>query len=411
MKKVIFSVLLTAAMSTLASADTAAAPLRIVENYAAAEPLAPEGGYVVVLYADGWDKYSKKLIQGFLKDKEIQAALADSVVLEYGVPNLSSDDTNKARAAKLGKLKWVAPNTYPAFVLYDKNGRHYATVTVPYSDRKDKDKIADSITKAKASVQKQLALLEKAKGEQGLAKAKTLGESAAFDNINRPDNIIKMIKEADPEDKSGQVRRLAFSVHNYAEACSKTKDWKATLKEVEDKIDDKSYTEAQRQGLYAIAVGLIRRHGDMNDQKKLPRYLRAMKKIDPKSPLGRSADHALAIWVNELSLQDGWSPVVLPLDDTPTEIKGPYPIKGAGTYEVTFTYSRGSHQLEIHGVRLYDGTRKVAEDMHVGTAGIKHNKNVYTLEVTERVKSPRLEAIFRMPKNRDSYGTISLKKK
>ncbi len=409
MKKIFSSVVLAATLAPLSLSGAPASEVRVVENYAAAQNSVPEEGYVVVLYADGWDKFSKKLA-----DKMLQSAaksLGGCAVIKYGVPNLSSDETNKARGEKLGKLKWIAPPTYPAFVMYDKNGRHYATVSVPYADRKDADKIAGKIAEARAALDKQNALLEKAKGESGLAQAQSLGKAAVIENINRPDNIVKMIKAADPQDKSGYVRRLELNVHGYAEACGNTKDWQKTLKEVEDKLDDKAYSEAQRQGLYAIAIGLIRRHGDMQTQKKLPRYFKEMERLDSESTLGRSADHAAAIWIKSLSCADGWSPSVLPLDEKPAEISGPLPIKAAGTYEVTFQYTRGSHQLIIKGVRLYDGSRLVAEDMHDGSTGIKHNKNVYTLEVPAKVKSPKLEGIFYMPKNRDSYGTISIKKK
>jgi hypothetical protein len=117
------------------------------------------------------------------------------------------------------------------------------------------------------------------------------------------------------------------------------------------------------------------------------------------------------LWVSNLSYADGWSPAVLPTDTKLTEVKGPLPIKAAGTYTVTFTYSRGSHQLVVLGVELYDGDKKVAEDKHRGTTGIKHNQNVYTLEVSSTVKNPVLKASFDMVKDRDSYGTIRIEKK
>lgn len=414
MKKTLFSLVLTAALApltlTAAPAKAGAGP-RTAPNYEAAQASVPEGGYVLALYADGWDKFSKPLVEKLLDDKNIKAAMANTVVIEYAAPNFWNDDVKKQRESKLGKLKWVGAYTYPAFVLYDKNGRHYATVTVPYSDRKDAGKIAGNIKAARQALEKQNALLQKAAGEQGLAKAQTLGKSAILENINRPDNIVKMIKEADPQDKSGYVRRLEFNMHGYAEGTAKTKDWVATLKEVEEKIADKAYSEAQRQGLYATAAGLLRRHGGPADQAKMVRYLREMKKLDPKSIQGVSADHAKLIWVSNLSYADGWSPSVLPKDATPTTIEGPLPISEAGTYEVTFSYKRGAHQLEVRGLQLFDGSSKVAEDMHVGTTGIRNNNNVYTLTVPSKVKNPVLKGIFNMPQNRDSYGTISIKKK
>lgn len=413
MKNILFTLLFTTLLAPLSTAAVAKqkAGMQTAENYTAAQANVPEDGYVLALYADGWDKFSKKLMETMLKDADIKKALSKSVVISYGVPNLFSDEIKKEREAKLGKLKWTGAHTYPAFVLYDKNGRHYATILIPYSDRKDAEAVAGRINAARASLAKQNELLKKAEGEEGLAKAMSLGKSAIFDNINRPDNIVKMIKAVDPQDKSGYVRRLEFNMHAYSIETAGTKDWQATLKEVEEKIADKAYSDAQRQGLYAAAIGLLHRHGDIKDQPKLIRYLKEMEKLDPKSTQGVSAKHAKLLWVSNLSLTDGWSPAVLPKDQTPVEITGSLPIKAAGTYEVTFQYKRGPHQLVIKGVELYDGANKIAEDIHNGSTGIKNNKNVYTLKVDSKVKSPRLKAIFDMPKDRDSYGVISISKK
>lgn len=428
MKITLASILLTTMAAGLCSAgtDKAAAPaVKIVENYQAAQNNIPEDGYAVILYADGWDKFSKKTAKKMLKSKAVREALKNTIAIEYAAPNFWTAppkdcspeeaakirDSKKERDAKLGKLKWAGPQTYPAIVLYDKNGRHYATINIHYSDRNNTKEIADTINAARESLAKQNELLKKAESASGLEKARLLGQSAVFNNINRPDNIVKRIKEVDPQDKSGYVRRLEFNMHGYAESTAKTKDWKQTLKEVEDKIDDKAYSDTQRQGLYATACGLLHRHGTIDDMPKLSRYLREMEKLDPKSIQGVSADHAAVIWIKNLSLADGWSPAVLPFDEKFVEIKGPIPVKNAGTYEVTFTYTSGPHQLVIKGVQLFDGNNKIAEDIHEGTTGIKHNNNTYTLKVPARVKTPKLKASFHMPKNRDSNGTISIRQK
>lgn len=428
MKITLSSILLSSMLAGICSADTgkATAPAaKIVENYQAAQNNVPEDGYAVIIYADGWDKFSKKTAHKLLKSKAVREALKNTVTIEYAAPNFWTAppkdctpeqaakirDSKKERDTKLGKLKWAGPQTYPGIALYDKNGRHYATINIFYSERNKTKEIAGKINDARESLAKQNELLKKAESASGLEKARLLGQSATFPNINRPDNIVKRIKEVDPQDKSGFVRRLEFNMHGYAEGTAKTTDWKQTLKEVEDKIADKAYSDTQRQGLYATACGLLHRHGTIDDMPKLSRYLREMEKLDPKSIQGVSADHAAVIWIKNLSLSDGWSPAVLPLDEKFVEIKGPIPIKNAGTYEVTFTYSSGQHQLVIKGVQLFDGNNKIAEDIHDGTTGIKHNKNTYTLEVPARVKSPKLKASFHMPKNRDSNGTISIRQK
>lgn len=410
----------TAKKAHAARSEAAAEELNMAENYEAAQANVPEDGYVLALYAEDWDKFSKKTVKSFYKNKAFRQEMANSVIIEYAAPNFFSAptkenpdlrDCRKEREAKLGKLKWTGAHTYPAFVLYDKNGRHYATVLVPHADRKNPEKIAKQIAAARKALAEQNDLLAQAEKESGIAKAKLLGKAASFSNINRPDNIVKRIKEVDPEDKSGYVRSLDFNGHAYAEGTSKTKDWKATLAEVEAKIADKSYTDAQRQGLYATAIGLLHRHGTVADQKKLVKYLRAMEKLDPDSILGISAERAEMLWVVDLSYADGWSPAVLPTDTTPTEVKGPLPIKEAGTYTVTFSYTRGAHQLVVLGVELYDGNKKVAEDIHRGSTGVRHDKNVYTLEVSSAVKNPVLKVSLDMTKSRDSYGTIRIEKK
>lgn len=410
----------TAKKAHAARSEAAAEELNMAENYEAAQANVPEDGYVLALYAEDWDKFSKKTVKSFYKNKAFRQEMANSVIIEYAAPNFFSAptkenpdlrDCRKEREAKLGKLKWTGAHTYPAFVLYDKNGRHYATVLVPHADRKNPEKIAKQIAAARKALAEQNDLLAQAEKESGIAKAKLLGKAASFSNINRPDNIVKRIKEVDPEDKSGYVRSLEFNGHAYAEGTSKTKDWKATLAEVEAKIADKSYTDAQRQGLYATAIGLLHRHGTVADQKKLVKYLRAMEKLDPDSILGISAERAEMLWVVDLSYADGWSPAVLPTDTTPTEVKGPLPIKEAGTYTVTFSYTRGAHQLVVLGVELYDGNKKVAEDIHRGSTGVRQDKNVYTLEVSSAVKNPVLKVSLDMTKSRDSYGTIRIEKK
>ena len=80
--------LLATALAPLTLAAAEKRDINIVENYAAVAKSTPEDGFVVVTYADGWDKFSKKTVQLFYKNKAMQAALKNSAVIEYGAPNL-----------------------------------------------------------------------------------------------------------------------------------------------------------------------------------------------------------------------------------------------------------------------------------------------------------------------------------
>lgn len=113
----------------------------------------------------------------------------------------------------------------------------------------------------------------------------------------------------------------------------------------------------------------------------------------------------------ELSLECGWSPLVLPSDFEPAELQGPLPISSPGTYELSFNYTKGSHRLQILGVELYDGEVKLAQDFHVGYSGHSHKNNTYLLRVKRAVREPRIFITFDMATMRNSYGNISLKRR
>ena len=59
-------------LTSLLAAGVDAAPAKggvlTAENYQSVQGNVPDGGYVLALYADGWDKYSEKLTEKMLAD-------------------------------------------------------------------------------------------------------------------------------------------------------------------------------------------------------------------------------------------------------------------------------------------------------------------------------------------------------
>ena len=65
-------------------------------------------------------------------------------------------------------------------------------------------------------------------------------------------------------------------------------------------------------------------------------------------------------------------------------IEGEVTVSGARTATVTFTFTGGSHKLNIRGVEVIDELGNiVAADYHVGTTGSTHTNNVYTVKAAE----------------------------
>ena len=401
-------------------------------NYEQASALAPKDGYLVFAYAEGWDKFSKALCMKLMKEPAILRAAGDSVLMLMPVRECPTKEQSEQLKAHMGKLGVKEAESYPAILMFGPGGRHYATLCGPDVIRSTPDELAAKISKRLSALRSQNKLLDEARAAKGVEKARLLGAAARVEGISFPEDTLKQLKAADPKDESGYVRSMEFKPWNYTEALlKKTLDedtlrklkgqpdeasqknrleMEMILKELDAKIADPAYTNAQKQVFCANAIGTLHRKGDVTDAAKIKEYAKRMEELDPSSTLGKSASHVVKAWTSSLTLEEGWKPGCLPKGSTPVELEGKLPIKEPGTYAVTFTYRSGNHALKIKEVRLCDGQTQIAVDAHPGSAGDERNTsgNTYRLKVDKPVASPRLFIIVDMPEKRNSFGTISI---
>lgn len=386
---------------------------KVVKNYDEAQASLTDDGYILVVYPEDWSKKGKEAGLKYLKSEAVLKAAGNAVIIPVPRHQVSDEKVQAERKALLGKLNLPGCQSFPAFILLDKKGQHYATVDDKFMRKGDDKKAAAELQKCMTSKREQDKLLaEAAQTKDPLLKARKLGRAAELPGINRPNNIQKMLKDADPEDKSGYSRRLAYNPSAHAEGMvnNKEKTMEQKLTELEAMLEDSAYTDEQKQGICATYIGMIRRSGDPNRIKRIPLIAERMRSYAPTTVQAKSAAIAVRQWVRQLSLSDGWSPLVLPRDNKPVALEGAIPIKAAGTYEVTFTYTSGTQALGIAAVELYDGDKKVAEDRHNGSTGHKSSGNVYVLKVPAAVTMPRVIVTFNQ-KNFDTHGNISIRKK
>lgn len=396
---------------SLALAPLTAGAYQKAENIDQAKTMVTDDGYAVVMYARDWDKYSKKTAELMLADPAVTKALGNAVVMQLDVPNVTPKEEHEQNKQRFGGLNLDFPNVYPAIVLYDKTGRRLTDICIPYSERKNPTAVAEKIAVAMAAARKQAKLLAKAESAQGVEKARLLGEAASVPGVNRPANVGRTMQQLDPENKSGMYEVATLNLFATAIESADTKDWEADLARMEKLMKNPLLTTDQKQQACCIAIGLLRRHGGIARMDDLKAMIARLRSLNPDSILGKAAIDAERLWVKEFTLAQGWTPELIPVDTNPVEVKGAIPISAAGTYEVTFTYTRGTHAARIIAVELYDGQKKVAEDRHVGTTGHKHSNNTYKLNVSSNVKKPRLLISFDMKTERDSHGKITVTKK
>jgi alpha-N-acetylglucosaminidase len=78
-------------------------------------------------------------------------------------------------------------------------------------------------------------------------------------------------------------------------------------------------------------------------------------------------------------------------------------ITRAGTYELSILYTSGRHALKIESVELFEGSKKVAEDVHAGYTGLRTTNNIYRLRV-DQLRSGLEDYIVRITCSGDNGG-------
>ncbi len=380
-----------------------------VKDYEAAQALVTDDGYIIFAYADGWDKFSKKLCEELLADEAILKAAGSAALLPVGIPEQPNDIRQQELKKLCGKLNLPGVHSYPALIFYDKQHRHYATLSGEDVSRTEADELARLITARMQACKERLRLLEESDKAQGPQKAALLMKAYRINGLTGADKkTLQNIRKLDGKDTTGIIRSLNFNPYGFATELDK-KGVKKGIELVNNMLKDDAYTDRQKQQICAAAIGMLRRKAGSAGAKAMRQFTLQMNGFEPNSAEGKTAPYILEHWIKYMTYEEGWTPQTLPADKTPIELGGEIPIRSAGQYSVRFNYKKGNQALVVLAVELYDGDKKVAEDKHKCSAGNRNSGNVYILNVPSAVAKPRLLITFDMP-NRDSYGTIGIRK-
>lgn len=396
------------------------------DTFEAAQPLLKDDGYILFAFAEGWDTYSRSVCQKLMKSDAVKQAAGDAVFMEVPIPNVLSDERKEADKARFGKLNVPDAPDYPALLLLTKSGRHYATISGPFMHAARPKKVSRLIKKYLRAMHQQETLLADAAKAKGVEKARLFGEACSIPEINPPDKIAKIInqiKQLDPKNQTGFVRKLvapidlAFEISGIENSKDPGKGWEAALAQAKTYLKDPVYSNEQRQALYAVAIGVLRRHLGVSAAPKIREYATEMANLIPDNYLGKAAKIVIRDWGLGFNLVDGWSPDVLSGGvgkGEPIEVEGPLPFSSPGTYKLTFNFVRGRHAANVVAVALRDGSQLIAEDRHVGRAGKPPKDNVYSLKLDKTPRDPHLMIEFDQSKDcdksgrSDSFGYISV---
>lgn len=404
--KLAFSILMCLTTATLLPVQAATK----VATYEQAQAKLTDAGYLLFIYGDGWDKRAKEITTALYNHPEVIKAAGSATMMLVPLSE-SQDGAAKAELNKImGKLKLPhvhSRHAFPAIVMYDKTGRQYSIISGPAMVYPEASRIAFVIKRRLAGLAQQLDLMARADKAQGEERARLLLQACRIDNLERPDRVQQLIKEADPEDKAGCLAALNFYNNPLGD---KIKDMKLPeiLVEMDKAIANPLHTVQQKQNACAFTIGTIRRRAGAGGSDLIRKYALQMKELDPDSVLGRSADIVIRDWTHGLQYVRGWAPNTLPIQDQPTELLGRLPIGPAGTYKLHFKPTGGNKAI-ITRVALYDADTLISEDVHTTEIADNGQDHFYTLTAPAEVKQPRVFITFgNAEDNRNTRGRFNI---
>lgn len=282
-------------------------PLEAAQQYDTQEKAAEKAtddGYILFVYGKGWDRYSEDLCKKVIAAPEISEAAGNAALILTPFYQYATPEDKEAQRAVWGALAEPAAHsmeTYPSLLMYDKEGFLYGRVQGPVLLRGTMAEIA-AVVKAKLEAKhKQEEIMKRAEAASGVEAAKLIAEAWAVPGIEPPNNYRNLVKAADPNDESGMVRRLHFDGWGLAQKyCGKKSDGglelgdDATIAKMKEFLKDPAYTPEQQQTFYAIIIGVLNRGG--GNAMQIKGYANEMKRLNPESNLGVSADQVIKIW-------------------------------------------------------------------------------------------------------------------
>lgn len=300
--------------------DTAQPPLpdakeknpRRAETFSEALSSAGEDGIAVFCYGPDWNQRSVRMLNKFWQSQELEMATGSAILVAapyYQVPTPEQEqESNNITSGMPAPPFGVCPTV----MLFNKDGVRYANLPgMDYLGDETGALALKNIRDKIEALRAQQKLLQQAENMSGLEKAKILSQVADLP-IDAPRNLIDMLKEADPSDQSGLVRRNTYSAKQFLYDQMETTDGFISTDFVPDYnkikaecmkiVKDETLRPEDRQAAYALLIGQSRRDHVSGKQnipgKQMKDYISGLAKIDPNTPYGKLSSTLSGLWGN-----------------------------------------------------------------------------------------------------------------
>ena len=285
---------------------------RRAATYSEAIANAGDDGVMVFCYGPDWNQRSVRMLKTFWQTKELEMASGSAILVAapyYQVPTPEQEEESRNIT---GGMSAPPFGVCPTVMMFDKEGFCYANL--PGTDYLGDENGAlgmRNISEKLEALHAQQRLLAQAENMSGEAKAKILSDVADLP-IKSPRGLVDMIKEADPGDKTGLVRRNTHDAKQFLYEQMETKDGFLAKDFVPDfnKIKtecmkvakDEALRPEDRQAAYALIIGQARREHVSGKQnipgKQMKDFINGCAKIDPNTMYGKLSPALVGLWGN-----------------------------------------------------------------------------------------------------------------
>ncbi len=388
----------------LAAACTWAWGAEEVKSYSEGQARVGEDGWVLLCYGADWDSTHDE--SWMRRQTAISSAIGGAMLLYVPVYQNPTPEQAEESAKRLRGLHLQRKNlrSIPCAVLLDAEGRPYATI----SGDDFTERAAGMIRQKQAQLRTRCSLMRRAAHEEGAARAQTLSSIYRL-NIAPPPGLDDMMYDADPEDSIGIVKRAVFDPWALAERIS-SMPWEEAIAEL-DLAAKLQLVKEERQALLAIRIGCIHHHLGVAGARTIRSLAAECSDLAPGTALGKAAARAAECWGMPLDLETGWASHQLPRVQAECEVACAEDFARPGEYRIILTPTGGQDALRVTRAVLYDGSKKVGEDIHdcVLKAGGTPNNNVYMLIVQRTPVRPRLMLTFDQQGKTDTSGQMAIR--
>ena len=277
------------------------------ETFQEALNAAGDDGVIVFCYGPDWNQRSVRMLQSFWNKSELEKATGQAMLVAVPVYESPTEkQADEARRISDG-MPAIPFNVCPTIMMVDKNGAMYANLPgMDFLGNENGAAALKNIANKLALHRKMLELLNKANSLQGEEKARVLGEIGELP-IEKPDNLLDSLKNADPQDKTGLVRRNEYSALQFLYKQMDTKDgflksdFHTTLNDLMVEgmkvVNDTALRPEDRQAAYCLLIGQARR--EEGGSKRMKDMIKASREIDPNSFYGRTMQRLAQLWSGE----------------------------------------------------------------------------------------------------------------